>query len=139
MDKIRVGIIGMGRMGITHYSIINTHPNVEMTALADTSGILLNMVKRYLPGVKMFDDYKALLKSGLVDAVIVSTPSVMHYEVCLMAAEQGIHVFCEKPFTTHPDQARRLADLFGERGLVNQVGYVYRFDSVFGRVRDMLA
>lgn len=138
MDKVRVGIIGFGRMGITHYSIINTHPRVEMTAIADTSSMMLNMIKKYLPTVKMFDDYKDLLKSGLVDAVIVCTPSVMHFDVCKMAAEYGINVFCEKPFTTSPAQAKELADLFEQKGLVNQVGYVYRFDAVFGKVKEIL-
>lgn len=138
MDKIRIGIVGMGRMGLTHYSIINTHPSVEMTAIADTSSIMLNMLKKYLPGVKMFDDYKDLLKSGLIDAVIVCTPSVMHYDVCKMACEHGISVFCEKPFTTSPLQAQELADMFETKGLVNQVGYVYRFDAVFGKVKEIL-
>ena len=139
MEKVRVGIIGFGRMGITHYSIINTHPAVEMTAIADTSTLMLGMIKKYLPGVRMFEDYKDLLNSGLVDAVIVCTPSAMHYEVCRMAAEKGICVFCEKPFTTSPVQARELADIFEEKGLVNQVGYVYRFDVVFNKVKEMLA
>jgi predicted dehydrogenase len=138
MDKVRVGIIGFGRMGITHYSIINTHPAVEMTAIADTSTMMLNMIKKYLQGVKLFEDYKDLLKSGLVDAVIVCTPSVMHYDVCKMAAELGINVFCEKPFTTSPAQAKELADLFEQKGLVNQVGYVYRFDVVFNKVKEIL-
>lgn len=138
MDKVRIGIIGFGRMGITHYSIINTHPAVEMTAIADTSSTMLNMIRKYLPGTKMFDDYKDLLNSGLVDAIIVCTPSVMHYEVCKMAAEKGVNVFCEKPFTTSPAQAKELADLFESKGLVNQVGYVYRFDAVFGKVKEML-
>lgn len=138
MNKVRVGIIGFGRMGITHYSIINTHPAVEMTAIADTSTMMLNLIKKYLPTVKMFEDYKDLLNSGLVDAVIVCTPSVMHFEVCKLAAEQGVHVFCEKPFTTSPAQAKELADLFEQKGLVNQVGYVYRFDAVFGKVKEML-
>lgn len=128
----------MGRMGITHYSIINTHPGVEMTAIADTSGMMLNMIAKYLPSVKMFTDYKDLLKSGLVDAVIVCTPSVMHYEVCKMACELGINVFCEKPFTTSPAMAKELADMFEQKGLVNQVGYVYRFDTVFEKVKEML-
>ena len=138
MDKLRVGIIGMGRMGITHYSIINTHPAVEITAIADSSTILLNMVKKYLPSVKMFDDYKELIKSGVVDAVIVCTPSVMHYDVCKMACERGINVFCEKPFTTSPVMAKELADMFEVKGLVNQVGYVYRYDVVFEKVKEML-
>lgn len=138
MEKVRIGIIGFGRMGITHYSIINTHPAVEMTAIADTSSMMLGMIKKYLPGTKMFEDYKDLLNSGLVDAVIVCTPSVMHYEVCKVAVEKGISVFCEKPFTTSPEQARKLADLFEQKGLVNQVGYVYRFDVVFNKVKEML-
>ena len=138
MKKVRIGIIGFGRMGITHYSIINTHPAVEMTAIADTSTMMLNMIKKYLQGVKLFEDYKDLLNSGLVDAVIVCTPSVMHYDVCKMAAELGINVFCEKPFTTSPAQAKELADLFEQKGLVNQVGYVYRFDVVFNKVKEML-
>ena len=138
MEKLRIGIIGMGRMGITHYSIINTHPAVEMTAIADTSSMMLGMIKKYLPGTKMFEDYKDLLCSGLVDAVIVCTPSVMHYEVCKMAAEKGISVFCEKPFTTNPAQAKKIADLFEQKGLVNQVGYVYRFDVVFNKVKEIL-
>ena len=138
MEKVRIGIVGFGRMGITHYSIINTHPAVEMTAIADTSSMMLGMIKKYLPDTKMFEDYKDLLNSGLVDAVIVCTPSVMHYEVCKMAAEKGICVFCEKPFTTSPEQARELANLFEQKGLVNQVGYVYRFDVVFNKVKEML-
>lgn len=138
MEKVRIGIIGFGRMGITHYSIINTHPAAEMTAIADTSSMMLGMIKKYLPGTKMFEDYKDLLNSGLVDAVIVCTPSVMHYEVCKVAVEKGISVFCEKPFTTSPEQARKLADLFEQKGLVNQVGYVYRFDVVFNKVKEML-
>ena len=128
----------MGRMGLTHFSIINTHPRVEMTAIADTSRVMLDLIGKYLPGVTMFEDYKDLLNSGLVDAVIVCTPSLMHYEVCRMAAEKGICVFCEKPFTTSPAQAGELAVLFEQKGLVNQVGYVYRFDVVFNRVKEML-
>lgn len=138
MDKVRIGIIGMGRMGLTHYSIINTHPDVEITAIADTSSLMLTMMKKYLPQVKMFEDFKDLLKSRLVDAVIVCTPSVLHFDACKMAAEQGISVFCEKPFTTSPAQARELANLFEQKGLVNQVGYVYRFDVVFNKVKEML-
>ena len=138
MEKVRIGIVGMGRMGLTHYSIINTHPAVEITAIADTSSLMLNMIKKYLPKVKMFDDYKDLLKSGLIDAVIVSAPSAMHYEVCKMACEKGINVFCEKPFTTDPKLADELATMFEAKGLVNQVGYVYRFDPVFKKVKDLL-
>ena len=128
----------MGRMGLTHFSIINTHPNVEVTAIADTSTMMLNMLKKLIPSLNTHEDYKDLLNSGLVDGVIVCTPSSLHYSVCKMACEKGIHVFCEKPFTTDPKLASELADMFEEKGLVNQVGYVYRFDTVFKRVKEIL-
>ncbi len=128
----------MGRMGLTHFSIINTHPNVEVTAIADTSTMMLNMLKKLIPSLNIYEDYKDLLNSGLVDGVIVCTPSSLHYSVCKMACEKGIHVFCEKPFTTDPKLASELADMFEEKGLVNQVGYVYRFDTVFKRVKEIL-
>ncbi len=138
MEKLRIGIVGMGRMGLTHFSIINTHPAVNVVAVADTSALMLEMLKKMIPTLSTFTDYKDLLNSGLVDAIIVCTPSVMHYDVCKMAAEKGINVFCEKPFTTSPAQAKELADIFESKGLVNQVGYVYRFDAVFGKVKEML-
>lgn len=138
MEKLRLGIIGMGRMGLTHFSIINTHPKVEITAVADTTDVILDMMKKYIPSVNMYSDYKDMLKSGLVDAIIVCTPSSLHYPICRMACEKGIHVFCEKPFTTEPQKAVELADLFESRGLVNQVGYVYRFDPVFRTIKTLL-
>lgn len=138
MEKIRIGIVGMGRMGLTHYSIINTHPQVEVTAVADTSTMMLDMLKKLIPTLKTFTDYKDLLNSGIVDAVIVCTPSSLHYPVCKMACEKGISVFCEKPFTTEPQLASELAEMFEANNLVNQVGYVYRFDSVFKKVKSIL-
>lgn len=138
MDKIRIGIVGMGRMGLTHFSIINTHPAVSVVAIADTSTLMLDMLKKLIPTLIVFTDYKDLLDSGTVDAVIVCTPSSLHHAVCKMACEKGIHVFCEKPFTTDPKQAKELADMFETKGLVNQVGYVYRFDSVFKEVKRIL-
>lgn len=138
MERVRIGIVGMGRMGLTHFSIINTHPDVEVTAIADTSSMMLNMLKKLIPSLTVFEDYKDLLNSGLVDGVIVCTPSSLHYPVCKMACEKGIHVFCEKPFTTDPKLALELANIFEEKGLVNQVGYVYRFDTVFKKVKEIL-
>ncbi|MDD3944905.1 MAG: Gfo/Idh/MocA family oxidoreductase [Bacteroidales bacterium] len=138
MNKLRIGIIGMGRMGLTHFSIINTHPSVEVTAVADTSSLMLTMMKKLLPNVKQFTDFNDLLNSGLVDAVIVCTPSSLHYPVCKLACKSGISVFCEKPFTTDPKLAKELADEFEAKRLVNQVGYVNRFDPVFKKVKELL-
>ena len=138
MEKVRIGVIGMGRMGITHYSIINTHPAVEIVSVSDTTELILKMLKKYKPELKTYTDYKDLILAKDVDGIIVCTPSHLHHPVCKMACENGISVFCEKPFTTEPKLAYELAEMFEAKGLVNQVGYVNRFDPVWNTVKDYM-
>jgi predicted dehydrogenase len=135
MNKIKIGIIGMGRMGITHYSIINSHPEVEIIAVADTSKMTLDLLKKYVQGLQVFKDYKELIDESKPDAIIVCTPPNLHFEVCSYAFDKNIHVFAEKPFTTDVKQALELKQKFEANGLVNQVGYVNRFNDVFMTVK----
>ena len=99
-NKIKIGIIGAGRMGITHYSIINSHSDITITAVADPSGIILSMIDKYLP-VKTYKDYNELITRSKPDAILVCTPPNLHYPIIKNAFESNIHVFVEKPFTNH--------------------------------------
>lgn len=134
---IKIGIIGAGRMGITHYSIINSHPDVEIESIADPSTLILTMMSKYLP-VKTFKDYNELMEETKPDAILVCTPPNLHFPIAKKAAEKGIHVFVEKPFTTKYNEASELARLFSGTRLVNQVGYVNRFNDVFVKVKELL-
>lgn len=137
MNKIKIGIIGAGRMGITHYSIINSHPDVEIESIADPSTLILTMMSKYIP-VKTFKDYNELMEETKPDAILVCTPPNLHFPIAKKAAEKGIHVFVEKPFTTKYNEASELARLFSGTKLVNQVGYVNRFNDVFVKVKELL-
>jgi scyllo-inositol 2-dehydrogenase (NADP+) len=134
-DKIKLGIIGIGRMGITHFSIINSHPDVEIKAVADTSSLILSIMKKYIKRINTYSDYNKLFEEEALDAIIICTPPTLHYPIAIKAAERGIHVFCEKPFTTEKDKAGELAAIFGQKNLVNQVGYVNRFNDIFQKVK----
>ncbi|GHT69052.1 1-carboxy-3-chloro-3,4-dihydroxycyclo hexa-1,5-diene dehydrogenase [Bacteroidia bacterium] len=138
MNKIKLGIIGMGRMGITHYSIINSHPDVEIVSVADTSKMILDILKKYVPDLQVFKDYKELIDASKPDAIIVCTPPNLHYEVCNYACEHDIHVFCEKPFTANIEQAKELKEKFAAKSLINQVGYVNRFNDIFMTVKKYI-
>jgi len=137
IKKLKIGIIGAGRMGITHYSIINSHPDVEIVSIADPSTMILSVMKKYLP-VKTFKDYNQLLEDDRLDAILVCTPPNLHYPIVREAADKNIHAFVEKPFTTKFNEASQLADLYSEKNLVNQVGYVNRFNDVFVKVKELL-
>ena len=138
MEKVRIGIVGMGRMGITHFSIINSHPNVEVVSVSDTSKMILDYLAKYIKGIKVYDDFEKQLNARDVDGIIVSTPSSLHYRICKLALEKKISVFCEKPFTTNPDQAKELADAFAKAGLINQVGYTNRCWDSFNKMKGIL-
>ena len=124
-------------MGITHYSIINSFPDVEVVAVADSSAFVLSMIGKYLP-VKVYKDFEELFAASLPDAVLVCTPPEYHYRILKKAAESGIHIFVEKPFTTKFSEGSELASIFEQKGLVNQVGYVNRFNDVFMKMKDFL-
>jgi predicted dehydrogenase len=73
-----------------------------------------------------------------LDAIIIATPSSMHATMVNAALAKGLHVFCEKPFcldTADGEAATRIAN---EKGLVNQVGYHYRFVGAFQEVKRLL-
>lgn len=138
MEKVRIGIVGMGRMGITHFSIINSHPKVQVVSVSDTSKMILGYLEKYVDGIKVYDDFEKQLEAGDLDGIIVSTPSSLHYRICKKALEKNISVFCEKPFTTNPEQAKELANDFAKAGLVNQVGYVTRCWDSFSKMKEIL-
>jgi len=137
MNKIKLAIVGMGRMGITHYAIINSVPNVVIESIADTSAVIMSLLSKYID-VKTYKDYNDLFKQSKPDAILVCTPPRLHFPIIKKAAEMGIHVFVEKPFTTDLKQASELAELYASAGLVNQVGYVNRFNDVFSKVKELL-
>ena len=138
MEIVRLGIIGTGRMGITHSSIINSREDVKIVAIADTNRVILSFMEKYIKGVSVFKNYEDMLNPDVLDAILVCTPPGSHYPIIKMAGDRGIHVFVEKPFTARYDQGKMLADDFSRNGLVNQVGYVNRFNDVFVKAKELL-
>lgn len=134
---VRVGVVGLGKMGLSHLSMIRAHPEVEVTGVCDTAGYVVDVLGKYT-GVRTFGSFQAMIDAAELDAVIVSTPSRFHAETVRTALERGLHVFCEKPFVLDADDGEALAALAESRGLVNQVGYHNRFVAAFREVKRLL-
>lgn len=137
MQRIKLAIIGAGRMGITHYSIINSHPNIEIESVIDPSILILTIMEKYLP-IKTYKSYNEFFEKTKADAVLVCTPPDLHFPVIKKAGEKGIHVFVEKPFTLNFKEALILRDFFLKSCLINQVGYVNRFNDIFCKARELI-
>jgi predicted dehydrogenase len=127
---LRLGVVGLGKMGLSHHAIARAHPGVNVVAACDQTAYLTSVLAKYT-GLKCYDDYDHLLATEALDAVIIATPSKLHATMVEKALERGLHVFCEKPFVLNVADGERLAALAEAKGLVSQVGYHYRFVGAF--------
>lgn len=133
----KVAVVGLGKMGLSHYAMINAHPDVEMVGICDSSNYILGVLKKYT-GVATYTDFDTMLDKIDLDAVVIATPSSSHARMVREALGRGLHVFCEKPFTLNAQDAEELTALSRERGLVTQVGYHNRFVGAFREVKRLL-
>lgn len=134
---IRIALIGIGKMGLSHLAIINSHPDVDLVAVCDATVFVLDVLNKY-SGVKCYSNYKKLLDEEKPDAVFIATPSRFHGEMVQAALERNIHVFCEKPFCLDLAEGQRMVELAERKGLVNQVGYHYRFVATFEEMKRLV-
>jgi len=134
---IKAGIIGLGKMGISHCSIINAHPDVELVAVCEISKLVKSAIEKY-SGIKCFKDYKNMIDQCKLDCLVVSTPTSSHAEIACHAMKRNIHVFVEKPLSLIPDEGHKMVYLAKRQNLVNQVGYHHRFICVFQEVKRLI-
>ena len=134
---IRVALLGLGKMGLSHCAIINTHPDIKLVAVCDTTEYLLAVLGKY-SHIKTYSSYRKLLAEEELDAVFIATPSRFHAEMAKAALDAGLHVFCEKPFCLDAEEGLKLAELAEKKNRVNQVGYHYRFVGTFHELKHLL-
>jgi predicted dehydrogenase len=134
---IRVGLIGAGKMGISHYALLGANPRVEVAAVCDSVTYITSALRKHT-GVLTFKDHERMMDEAKLDCVFVATPTSTHFEAAKHALERGLHVFVEKPLCLDPEESRKLADLARERNLVNQVGYHNRFIGCFRETQRLV-
>jgi predicted dehydrogenase len=133
----RVGLIGVGKMGISHYAILGAHPRAAVAAVCDSATYVTSALRK-LTGVETFRDYREMIDAARLDCVFVATPTSTHFDVASYALERGLHVFVEKPLCLDPEQSRRLAERARAAGRANQVGYHNRFIGTFVEARRLV-
>ena len=137
MEKVRVGIIGVGGMGSGHAKNIKEIEETELTAVSDVDQETVNRVAQdyNVPG---FTDYKELIKSGLVDAVLIATPHYFHPEIGIAAMEAGLHVLTEKPIAVSVKEADAFLKAAKRTGKVFGVMYQSRTLPTIRKAREII-
>lgn len=136
-DKIKVSLIGVGKMGISHLAILGAMQQVEVVGVAETSKWISDVLKRY-SSFQVYSDYRQMIQEQEPHAVVIAVPTRYHAGMAEELIRQGIHVFVEKPLTMHPHQSKTLAQLASRYRIVNQVGYHNRFLATFRETKKLL-
>ena len=134
---LKAGIIGLGKMGISHAAIVGANPDVNFIAVCDTSSLVLDVFKKYTKQ-NTYSDYIKMLDKEQLDFVLVATPTKFHYPIVKYALEKNVNVFCEKPFSLNSSQGNELNEIAARKSLINQVGYHNHFIGTFRELKRLL-
>lgn len=137
--KLKVGVIGAGRIGKIHASnIVKNFANVEVKAVAD---IYADNLKEWAAGLgiqHVYSDYKQIIEDKEINAVIICSSTDTHSQITIEAAQAGKHIFCEKPIDYDIERIRLALNAVEQAGVKFQVGFNRRFDHNFKKVRELI-
>ena len=140
MDQVRIGIVGIGNMGSAHANNIAAGKveGLRLTAVCDISEDRLAWARETFPEVARFTDYKELIASGLVDAVLVATPHKLHPVIAIEAMEAGLHVLSEKPAGVAASAVHRENAVAAKSNVVFGIMYNQRTNPIFRKMREIV-
>jgi predicted dehydrogenase len=138
-EILKVAVIGLGKMGLLHTSILNTLPNVRITALCDKNPTILKFSRKIFSKTHVVDDPEKLSDLDL-DAVYVTTPIFTHFLVTKALYARGIarNIFVEKTLASSYKESKELCSLAQISGANNMVGFMKRFSVTFKKAKDLL-
>lgn len=141
MNKVRIGIIGIGGMGLNHasYIIDGKISGAELTAVCDIDPAKLEQAKARLGDkVKYFNSPDEFFNSGIIDGVLIATIHYSHPEMAIKSFENDLHVLVEKPAGVYTKQVRLMNEAALKSGKVFGIMYNQRTDPLYRKVRDLV-
>jgi predicted dehydrogenase len=137
--RLKVGIAGFGKMGMLHGALAKQLKDVELTAITDTSRIILHAFRKFLPNTRFYTSHKKMLEECALDALIIATPVFSHAPIALDAIEKNIDVFIEKPLTNTFESAHKLLDAVNGKKIISMVGFCLREAPSFQEAKEAIS
>lgn len=141
LRKLRFAVIGLGKMGLLHASLLNTYKDIQLVALCDKSALMTRLCRSiFSPTGKVVVNDLDRFSELELDAVYVTTPISSHAFIVKDLYAKGIvrNVFTEKTLASNYAQAKEMCEIAGKIGGKTMVGYMKRFSVVFGKAKELL-
>ncbi len=127
--KLKVGIIGCGKMGKHHMRAVVLQENAEIVAVADPFVEQRELVGLVSSNTKIYSSAEELLLEASLDVVHIVTPPETHSKLAQLALENGVHIYVEKPFTFNRSEAEAIYSLAEAEGLRVCAGHQVLFEN----------
>ena len=137
MNKKRIGIIGCGHWGPNQVRNFFFHPKVDLVRICDIDEERLKH-NQLLYKVQISTNYKDITQAKDIDAVVICTPVVTHYEIAKDALLNEKDVLCEKPFTIKSSDAEELIKIARDKNLILMMGHVFIFNSGILKLKELI-
>lgn len=136
MDKVRIGLVGLGNMGKAHRASLRAGKvtGLELTAICDRPEFLPESME----GEVQCTEFEDMLRSGHVDAVLIATPHFFHTTMGIAALEAGLHVMVEKPLSVHKADCERLIAAHKGEDQVFGAMFQLRTDPVYKQIKSLI-
>lgn len=140
METVRLGIVGIGGIGSAHFNCVVGEKirGMSLGAVCDIDPARLEYCKSISPEIPCFEDYKNMLKSGLVDAVLIAVPHRLHAKIAIDSLESGLHVLTEKPVDITVSAARKLNETAKRSDRVFGIMFNQRTNPIFKKAREIV-
>jgi predicted dehydrogenase len=135
---IKVAIVGCGKIADAHAAQIRRIGGCEIVGVCDREPLMARQLCDRFPVKACFSDVTDLLKRARPDVVHITTPPESHFDLARLCLRHGCHVYVEKPFTLHADEADMLIAIANGKGLKLTAGHDDQFSHVARRMRDLV-
>jgi predicted dehydrogenase len=136
MEKVRIGIIGVGYLGTQHARILSYLEGAELRGVADID-LKKAMIIGNRHGVSYYQNFMDILDE--IDAAIVAAPTSEHFSITERLLKEGKSVLVEKPMTDTVEQGEELVGLAKKNKLIFQVGHLERFNPAVEALQDLIS
>lgn len=128
MESVRLGLIGMGLIGTPHAQTLRKVEECDLVAVADVDEKHKETAARL--GIKYYRNYEEMIRAESLQGVIIATPNHLHVPMGITCAQQGLHLFVEKPIAQDLSEADRLIEAAKQNGVRILVGHQRRFNAL---------
>lgn len=136
MKKLRVGVIGTGKMGLLHAGIFNSLENSKLSTISEKKKIIANVLKKYLHSVNIYQNYEEMLEKEDLDIIVITTPVFLHKRMIKDAMEYNLNIFVEKPLAISSVECQSILSKPYENKTM--VGYCRRFMGTYNLAKKLI-